>query len=161
MLDIVKEKFTGHPKFHPQMVTFILDTMVPRVELEGVFLRPVQILALWMWLSENSRHQWTLLTLAFVLWKIPPDYRWGEEWHCRETPEETRAGVTALIEGIVTMGSSISLETVRVRRKVENLSLDMTLNNISPPPLTQKFRVGFGSKIMDRNNEASQDTVCP
>ena len=36
MLDIVKEKFTGHPKFHPQMVTFILGTMVPRVELEGV-----------------------------------------------------------------------------------------------------------------------------
>ena len=36
MLDFVKENFTGHPKFHPQMVIFILETMVPRVELEGV-----------------------------------------------------------------------------------------------------------------------------
>ena len=36
MLYFAKEIFTGHPKFHPQMVMFILDTMVPRVELEGV-----------------------------------------------------------------------------------------------------------------------------
>ena len=31
-----KEKFTVHPKFHPQMVMFILEAMVPRVDLEGV-----------------------------------------------------------------------------------------------------------------------------
>ena len=36
MLEFLKEKFTGHPKFHPQMVMFILETMVPRVDLEGV-----------------------------------------------------------------------------------------------------------------------------
>ena len=36
MLEFVRENFTGHPKFYPQMVMFILDTMVPRVELEGV-----------------------------------------------------------------------------------------------------------------------------
>ena len=36
MLDFVKENFTGHPKFHPQMVMFILKTMVSRVDLEGV-----------------------------------------------------------------------------------------------------------------------------
>ena len=35
MLDFVKENFTGHPKFHPYMVMFILETMVPQVELEG------------------------------------------------------------------------------------------------------------------------------
>ena len=36
MLDFVKENFTGNPKFHPQMVMFILETMVSHVELEGV-----------------------------------------------------------------------------------------------------------------------------
>ena len=36
MLDFVKENFTGHPKFHSQMVMFILETMVPWVELEIV-----------------------------------------------------------------------------------------------------------------------------
>ena len=38
MLEFVKEKFTGHPKFHPQIIVFILETMVPRVDLEGVSL---------------------------------------------------------------------------------------------------------------------------
>ena len=36
MLEFVKENFTVHPKFHPQMFMFVLDIMVPRVELEGV-----------------------------------------------------------------------------------------------------------------------------
>ena len=36
MAEFVKENFTGHPKFHPQMVIFILETMVPRVDLEVV-----------------------------------------------------------------------------------------------------------------------------
>ena len=36
MAEFVKEKFTGHPKFYPQMVMFILDTMFPRLELERV-----------------------------------------------------------------------------------------------------------------------------
>ena len=35
MLEFVKENFTGHPKFHPQIVMFISETMVPQVELEG------------------------------------------------------------------------------------------------------------------------------
>ena len=37
MVDFVKENFTGHPKFHPQMVMFILEKMVPRVKLEGIY----------------------------------------------------------------------------------------------------------------------------
>ena len=36
MADFVKENFSGNPKFHPQMFMFILETMVPRAELEGV-----------------------------------------------------------------------------------------------------------------------------
>ena len=36
MLEFVWENFTGHPKFHPMMVMFILETMVHRVELGGV-----------------------------------------------------------------------------------------------------------------------------
>ena len=36
MLEFVKENFTGHPKLNPQMVMFILEAMVPRVEVEGV-----------------------------------------------------------------------------------------------------------------------------
>ena len=36
MLDFKKENFTGHPKFHPQMAMFILDTMVSWVCIEGV-----------------------------------------------------------------------------------------------------------------------------
>ena len=36
MLEFVKENFNGHPKFHTQTVTFILETMVPQVDLEGV-----------------------------------------------------------------------------------------------------------------------------
>ena len=35
MLEFVKENFTGHPKLHPQVVMFILDTMVPWVDIEG------------------------------------------------------------------------------------------------------------------------------
>ena len=35
MLEFVKENFTGHTKFHPKMVMFILETMVSRY-LEGV-----------------------------------------------------------------------------------------------------------------------------
>ena len=36
MEDFVRENSTRHPKFHPQMVMFLLETMVPRVDLEGV-----------------------------------------------------------------------------------------------------------------------------
>ena len=36
MLDFLKENFTVRPKFHPLVVMFILEKMVPRVELEGV-----------------------------------------------------------------------------------------------------------------------------
>ena len=36
MLEFVKENFTGYPKFHPHMFMIILETIVPRVELEGV-----------------------------------------------------------------------------------------------------------------------------
>ena len=38
------------------------------------------------------------------------------------------------MELIMTMGSLISLETVRVRRELETVSLGMTLHNISSPP---------------------------
>ena len=37
MLELINENFTGHHKFHPQMVMFILETMVPQVELESVY----------------------------------------------------------------------------------------------------------------------------
>ena len=33
---VFKGKITGHPKFHPQMFMFILETMLPQVEPEGV-----------------------------------------------------------------------------------------------------------------------------
>ena len=36
MLEFLKENFTRHPKLHSHMVICILDTMVPRVELEGI-----------------------------------------------------------------------------------------------------------------------------
>ena len=36
MVDFEKENFTGNPKFHPQMVMFILEMMVYQMELEGV-----------------------------------------------------------------------------------------------------------------------------
>ena len=35
MDEFIKENFTGHTKFHPKMVMFILETMVSRY-LEGV-----------------------------------------------------------------------------------------------------------------------------
>ena len=35
MLDFFKENFNGHPKVHPQIVMFILETMGPPMELEG------------------------------------------------------------------------------------------------------------------------------
>ena len=50
----------------------------------------------------------------------------------QETLEETRAGGTALMEGRMLLGSSISLEAVQMRWEVENLSLGMTLHNINP-----------------------------
>ena len=36
MSEFVKEKFTGNPKFHHQMVMFVLEKMFPQVELGGV-----------------------------------------------------------------------------------------------------------------------------
>ena len=36
MAEFLKKIFTGHSEFHPQMVMFILETMVPRLELEVV-----------------------------------------------------------------------------------------------------------------------------
>ena len=36
MTDFEKKTFTVHPKFHPHMVMYFLDTMVPRVDLEDV-----------------------------------------------------------------------------------------------------------------------------
>ena len=35
MAEFVKDNFTGHPKFHTQIVMFILDTIVPQMDLEG------------------------------------------------------------------------------------------------------------------------------
>ena len=46
MEEFVKENFTGHPKFHPQMVMFILETMVPLVELECVYLACANVIVL-------------------------------------------------------------------------------------------------------------------
>ena len=43
MLEILKENFAGHPKFHPQMFMFVLEAMVPRVELEGVSVACVNV----------------------------------------------------------------------------------------------------------------------
>ena len=37
MAEFVKEHFNGHPKLHPLIFMFTLETMVPRVELEGVY----------------------------------------------------------------------------------------------------------------------------
>ena len=67
------------------------------------------------------------------------------------------------MEGRMTMGSSMYLETVRVRQEVETVSLGMTLNNISPltPPLRHKFRVRFEAKIMYGKNLVLTDTLCP
>ena len=36
MLEFVKENFTGNPKLYPQMVMFILKTMVSQMDLEGI-----------------------------------------------------------------------------------------------------------------------------
>ena len=36
MEEFLKENFTGHPKIHTQMVMFILEKMVYRVDIEGV-----------------------------------------------------------------------------------------------------------------------------
>ena len=36
MAEFVKETFTGNPKFNPQMLMFILETMFPQVDLESV-----------------------------------------------------------------------------------------------------------------------------
>ena len=36
MLEFLKTKITGHPKFYLQMFMFILEKMVPRVELESI-----------------------------------------------------------------------------------------------------------------------------
>ena len=36
MAEFVKDNFTGHPKFHTQIVMFILDTIVSQMDLEGV-----------------------------------------------------------------------------------------------------------------------------
>ena len=43
----------------------------------------------------------------------------------------------ALMEGRMTKGLLISLETAQVRREVETVSLGMTLHNITPLPHPQ------------------------
>ena len=72
MEKFVKEHFTGHLKFHTQMVMFVLETRVPRGDLR-VFPRHVPILVLYLWLSKTSCHQWALFIPTFVLWKLPLD----------------------------------------------------------------------------------------
>ena len=42
-----------------------------------------------------------------------------------------------LMEGIIKMGLPISLETVRARHEVEDVSLGTTLHNIISPPHPQ------------------------
>ena len=46
MAEFYKENFTGYPKFHPHVVMFILETIVPRVELEGVSAACANIITL-------------------------------------------------------------------------------------------------------------------
>ena len=65
------------------------------------------------------------------------------------------------MEGRMTMGLPISLEIVRVRQEIENVSLGMKFHNISPPPLTHNFRFGFEFKVMDRKNTALPDNLSP
>ena len=43
---VFKGKITGHPKFHPQMFMFILERMVPQVELEGVSMACANVITL-------------------------------------------------------------------------------------------------------------------
>ena len=46
MLEFKKENFTGNPKFHPQIFISILETMVTRVDMEGVSTACANVIAL-------------------------------------------------------------------------------------------------------------------
>ena len=117
MLEFVRENFTGNPKFHPQMVMFILDTIVPRVEIEGVSevcsnvsTLPVTVHKLASSVDAfesrlRSLKATTGLDLGGVV-SLPINAR------------KNRAGGTALMEGRITMGYPKSLETVQVMRDV-------------------------------------------
>ena len=72
MLEFVRENFTGHPKFYPQMVMFILDTMVPRVELEGVSSACENVSTLPVTVHKLASSV-DALNIALVLWNLPLD----------------------------------------------------------------------------------------
>ena len=64
------KKFIGYPKFHTQMVIFILETMVSWVELEGVSAACANVSALPFTVKILSSH-WANFIPAFVPWKLP------------------------------------------------------------------------------------------
>ena len=136
MLDFKKENFTGHPKFHPQMAMFILDTMVPRVEREGVSVACVNVITLPVTVQKLVSSVDTFDSRLRDL-EATAGLEVGGGGVYQETTEETRAGETALMEREMKMGFLISLETFRVSREVETVSLGVTLNNISCPPHPQ------------------------
>ena len=67
MLDFVKENYTGHPKFHPQMVMFILETMVPWVELEGVYAACANFITLSVTVQKLASSVDAFVSLIFTL----------------------------------------------------------------------------------------------
>ena len=46
MAGFFKENFTGNPKFRPRVVMFVLEMMLPQVELEGVSAACDNVIAL-------------------------------------------------------------------------------------------------------------------
>ena len=67
---ILFKKISGYPKFHPQIIIFILETMVPWVKLEGVSAACANVSALPFTVKILTSH-WEHFIPAFVPWKLP------------------------------------------------------------------------------------------
>ena len=127
----VKENFTGNPKFHTQAVMFILETMVPRVELEGVSDACANVSDLPL----NVRNIASSVD-AFDSRLHALEATSGLEvkvgWICLEMQGGIKTGgamiivVTGMLEDLYL----IFLEEVRVRVDVLNVSLVMALYHI-------------------------------
>ena len=142
------------------MVMFILDKMVPQVELEGV--------------SAACTHFSTLPVTVQKPTSSVDTFDSGLRALEDTSGLEVGGGVTISRNarrnqsrsngdngwknnnGVVDIPQNIPGEAGGINCK---LRYDLAQHN--PPPLTHKFRVGFGDKIMDGNNKASLDTLCP
>ena len=117
MLEFLKKKITGHPKFYLQMFMFILEKMVPRVELESISTACANVSTLPVTVQKLASSVGAFDSCLPDLEDTAGLEVGGGEAMPRNARRKKTGGM-ALMEGTSAVGSLISLEKVRVRGEV-------------------------------------------